>query len=139
MTRKHEKETVSLQDLCAQAFSRCSNWPDVLGQVGLAQGLGVAAARYGLRPEEIVGKCREVSAFCPTDHDIFRIAIELAEERGRRTRGAQYWNRPEKCAVCHDSGWLQTTRNGYECAGRCPAGCAVPEPEGRHLTPEALR
>lgn len=74
-----EDEPLSPEDLCRQAFSRCSNWPeDRTGQIGLAQGLKLASDRSGIAQEAIIAACRETSAFCPTDADLLKVANEMA-------------------------------------------------------------
>jgi len=120
---KHDDLTP--EDLCRQAFMRCSNWPsDPLGQIGLAQGLKIASDRSGISQADIVTRCRETSPFCPTDADLLRVAAEMKQERER----AASEPRParELCSHCGGTGWKPTRRGGYDTAQRCPAGCEVP-------------
>lgn len=73
-----EPESVGPEELCRQAFSRCSNWPDDRsGQIGLAQGLKLAAERFKLTQPELIARCRELSSFCPTDADLLKVAAEM--------------------------------------------------------------
>ena len=124
--RSKEKQATS-GDLCKQAFSRCSNWPDAEGQLGLAAGLKIAAHRYALMEEEIVAKCRETSVYCPTDSDLLRVAHELDADRKRRTAGTPPWMRQAKCFICGDSGWAPITGRLYDSVQRCPNGCEIPD------------
>jgi hypothetical protein len=69
-------------DLCRQAFSRSANWPeDRLGQIGLAQGLAQASKQFRISKEDLIQRCREISAFCPTDADLLRVAGEMFRTR----------------------------------------------------------
>jgi hypothetical protein len=163
----------SPDDLCSQAFSRCSNWPDRKGQLGLAQGLKVASDRFHIPQEAIVLKCRQSSAFCPTDLDLLKVAQELSESAARAQRGVEHWQRAVQCPKCGNSGWepswwlwtrshgrvirkeriteavseafykappeARTDQEVYSAVARCSAGCAIPVPAGRFLTPEVLR
>lgn len=75
-------EELSPEDLCRQAFSRCSNWPeDRLGQIGLAQGLYRASERFKITQQDLINRCKELSAFCPTDADLLRVAGEMFTQR----------------------------------------------------------
>lgn len=123
------KEAPTPEDLCRQAFSRCSNWPeDRLGQQGLFMGLSTAATRFSVTQDDLVAKCRETSAFCPTDADLLRVAHEIDAERQRRTRGMAPWLRLPKCDICSDSGWAVVGGKGeYIGVKRCPNGCEVPD------------
>ena len=77
-----KNEPTSPEELCKQAFSRCSNWPeDYAGQIGLAQGLNRASERFRVSKEDLIEKCRELSAFCPTDADLLRVAGEMFTAR----------------------------------------------------------
>jgi len=77
-----KEETPTPEDLCRQAFSRCSNWPeDRLGQQGLFHGLYQASERFSISQEDLIARCREQSAFCPTDHDLMLIGAELFKLR----------------------------------------------------------
>ena len=77
-----EPDQLSPEDICRQAFSRCSNWPeDRLGQIGLAQGLSHASKRFRISQEDLIERCRELSAFCPTDADLLRVAGEMFTAR----------------------------------------------------------
>ena len=68
----------SAGDLCRRAFSRCSNWPeDRDGQIGLAEGLKLASDRFHVTEEALIARCREISAFCPTDADLLRVASDM--------------------------------------------------------------
>jgi hypothetical protein len=70
------------EELCRQAFSRCSNWPeDRAGQLGLFQGLKAASERYRISQPDLIARCREQSSFCPTDHDLMVIGAELFKVR----------------------------------------------------------
>ena len=123
-----EEQEAAPEDLCRQAFSRCYNWPDDLqGQIGLAQGLKAASDRYHVAQAELVAKCKELSAFCPTDHDMLETAREIAEDRVRRAPEVPPWMRPPRCMVCGDTGWKARRVGMYDCAERCPEGCAVPD------------
>src|SRR5580704_8484617 len=76
------REPASPEELCRQAFSRCSNWPtDRAGQIGLAQGLKQASDRYKISQEDIIAKCREDSSFCPTDHELLRVGADIFRVR----------------------------------------------------------
>ena len=78
----HEPEELTPEDLCRQAWARCSNWPeDRLAQQGLYQGLYQASERFKIPQPEIIAKCREQSSFCPTDHDLMVIAAEMFKAR----------------------------------------------------------
>ena len=82
-------------------FQRCSNYPrDDDGVRALAQGLQRAANQNHVSMVDIVDRCREGSAFCPTDFDFGVVARELAAaaERPKETT---------KCPLgkCDGSGW----------------------------------
>lgn len=83
-------------ELCKQAFSRCSNWPqDRAGQLGLAQGLRRASEQFHISQEDLIEKCREFSAFCPTDADLLRVAGDMYRVHqdameAARDRGAEW-------------------------------------------------
>ena len=95
--RKTDEMAMDPDELCREAFSRCSNWPqDRAGQLGLAQGLKRAADRHRINQAALVRRCAELSAFCPTDHDLMRVAEEMAEDKARAPMG---------CEVCRGSGW----------------------------------
>jgi hypothetical protein len=81
--RDDEPEALTPDEFCTRAFSRCSNWPDRAGQLGLAQGLKLASDRYQVTQEALIARCKELSAFCPTDYDLLRVAAEMWEA-GRR-------------------------------------------------------
>jgi len=123
--------TLSPEDLCRQAFCRCGNWPvGRLEQQGLYQGLATASARFGVPQDQIVAKCRETSAWCPTDADLWHVAEEIYRERNReseRKPGPPPWMRLPSCEVCDSTGWEPLTRGQYSAVRRCPNGCAVPD------------
>ena len=111
-----EPEAATPEDLCRQAFSRCSNWPeDRLGQIGLAQGLYRASGRFRITQEDLITRCRELSAFCPTDADLMRVAGEmfnarqaaLAAKRNQNAEWERQYGKPHafegsrgKCSCC---------------------------------------
>ena len=114
---REQNETPTPEDLCRQAFSRCSNWPhDRAGQLGLAQGLKVASDRFKVSQEALISACCEANAFCPTDADLLRVAsdIFLAREaahqaqRDRHVEWRKEYGDPEpepidthgKCKCC---------------------------------------
>jgi hypothetical protein len=108
-----QDEATSPDELCRQAFSRCSNWPtDRAGQIGLAQGLAKAAGATGQTPQAIINRCAAGSAWCPTDADLFTVAYELQEEARQAAYKAQA--RPESTRgktcpylLCDGTGWRQ--------------------------------
>jgi hypothetical protein len=120
---QHDQPTP--EDLCRQAFSRCSNWPeDQLGQQGLFHGLYQASEQYQVTQEDLIARCREQSAFCPTDHDLMAIGAELfrlradAREAARDRHAewrAQYGSAQKvpvvgmtgKCTCGCDRGWKE--------------------------------
>jgi hypothetical protein len=106
MKRKNEdEEQLNPEQLCVAAFSRCSNWPNErLGQIGLAQGLAKACADFGQDARAVVAKCKELSAFCPTDFDLLAVARDMRDEQRRAKPAREYMHTP-KCALCGDSGW----------------------------------
>lgn len=81
MARRTNGETEqNPDDLAREAFSRCSNWPqDRHGQIGLAQGLKLAATRFGFTMAELIAVAREESAFCPTDYDLLKLAKDMRQ------------------------------------------------------------
>jgi hypothetical protein len=95
MAQRNKRENdVDPSALASEAFSRCSNWPqDRSGQIGLAQGLKMAAIRFGFTMAEIIAVAREASAFCPTDFDLLSIARDMrrrvAEVEGNELRQHQ--------------------------------------------------
>ncbi len=111
------------EELCRQAFSRCSSWPeDRAGQLGLFQGLKAASERYRISQPDLIARCREQSSFCPTDHDLMVIGAELfkvradAIEAGRdRT---QEWRKqygpPQKMSVAMQGKCLDCGRDWSE-------------------------
>jgi hypothetical protein len=137
-----------------ERLSRTQNYPkDKSGLNHLAEGLIYASDTFDIPGSEIIAECAQVSNFCPTDHDLIAIARNLGQARDRKAIASlssqPHWMKPERCAVCHDTGWRQFTREvfckalnrkeSYDFAERCPAGCAIPDPWKGHLTPEALR
>lgn len=85
-----EPQTAGPEELCRQAFSRCSNWPDDrAGQIGLAQGLKLASERYRITQEELINRCRELSAFCPADADLLKVAAEMFRAREASVEAAR--------------------------------------------------
>ena len=119
-------EPASPEDLCRQAFSRCSNWPeDRAGQLGLAQGLKMASGRCHVTQEELIARCRETSAFCPTDADLLRVAGDMIRERqtveepAERQRKLNEWSRkygppkpfePITTCLCCGREWAEIIR-----------------------------
>ena len=94
------REDLTPEDLCRQAFMRCSNWPaDPLGQQGLFQGLAEASRQSGISKEAIIARCKELSAFCPTDYDLLRVAGEMAaraielEKSAKQETQTREWQR----------------------------------------------
>ena len=66
------------------AFSRSSNFPrDVAGLQFLALGLVRASQQYEVPMDELVTKCLDLSAFCPTDADLMKVGAEIFEARQR--------------------------------------------------------
>jgi hypothetical protein len=51
------------------------------GQIGLAQGLKLASDRFRIPQEDLIAQCRELSAFCPTDADLLKVAAEMFRVR----------------------------------------------------------
>lgn len=104
--KTEDNEPEGPEELVVRAFSRCSNYPKGrAGVLGLAQGLRLAADRFGVPMTTIVTECVEVSAFCPTDHDLLEVARALVPAvwiRERRT----------KCpyGACDGTGWAEEFR-----------------------------
>ena len=110
---QHEQPTP--EGICRQAFSRCSNWPtDFAGQQGLYRGLSQACVQFRISQEDLIDRCREISPFCPTDADLFRVAGEMfsarqaaAEaSRDQRKEWERQYGKPQpfgmdgKCTCC---------------------------------------
>ncbi len=103
-------------DLIAR-FYPCQNYPraDALAIRLLAQDLAAAATKFNLSQTAIVDFCVLESGFCPTGHDLFRVAQEMREAEIRRVESKknQYaewekqYGKPEKppsVAVCLGNG-----------------------------------
>ena len=60
-------------------FSRAANFPkEELDVIALAQGLARASARTGVLMSRIVQECLDTSQWCPTDHDMLKVAESIA-------------------------------------------------------------
>ena len=98
--REPEPPTEDPVQLVNEAFSRCSNYPkESAGIFGLAQGLSKAARATGVAMRAIVGRCAEISQWCPTDLDLMNVARDLQPVREVV--------RPSSCpqGICDGSGW----------------------------------
>ncbi len=88
-------------------FSRSSNFPKTKeGIQFLAQGLFKASKASGVAMADLVDRCAELSGFCPTDHDLLRVAEEMRIERVEEKRPKA----PLGCEVCQGSGWQSFQR-----------------------------
>ena len=97
-----ESHEIGLEEMVTRAFSRCSNFPkERIGVQGLADGLKLAAKRFGVPPSRIVAECAETSGYCPTDADMIGVARSL--------RPADPEPSPRFCplGVCDGTGWVQ--------------------------------
>ena len=116
----HEPETANPDEICRQAFSRCSNWPtERAGQLGLAQDLKRASDRYGVSQEAITARCSEVSSFCPTGHDIMVQAQEMAGAQRRAAEPTMVQQRAaleRECGPAQPFDWQAIDRKRGEAA-----------------------
>ena len=65
-----------------RAFERSSNYPKTReGEQLLAQGLKRAFDSTGIPMQEIIEECLGLSAFCPTDADLLKVASEIKIRR----------------------------------------------------------
>jgi hypothetical protein len=86
-------------------LSRTGNYPtDREGVIGLAQGLQKAAKGIE-HARAIVNRCLELSAFCPTDHDLLTIGQELIPPPPPPSWTPDVRTCPAK--LCDGHGWAQ--------------------------------
>lgn len=92
-------------------FATCGNFPkDALGLRALADALESASRQTAVSMKSIVDACATGGAWCPTPYDLLQTAIRLKGEQRTGFAG---------CEKCGHTGWIITTRNGYDYASPC--------------------
>src|ERR1017187_130178 len=104
---QNEKLEIDPLDLIG-VFARSSNFPKTKEAVQfLAQGLSKASKASGVEMSDIVDRCAELSGFCPTDHDMLKVAEEIRVQRAQASRPKA----PLGCTQCQGSGWQSFQRH----------------------------
>jgi hypothetical protein len=83
-------------------FQRCQNYPRgndaEAALIVFAEALEYAQNSTGIPAAEIVERCRKLSEYCPTDHDLLSVAHEIKAERLQAAEQKQEQRRRQEWA-----------------------------------------
>lgn len=82
MDRERDEQEQDFADELVPVFERSVNYPKTSeGFQFLCMGLVKASTYTGISMRDIVERCREMSEYCPTDHDLMQVARDIKIKR----------------------------------------------------------